>query len=625
MYKIFRNNIPRWIIYLFDITTALFALIVAYLLRFNFDIPSDEIPLMPTAFITLFLVRTSFYFIYRTYSGIIRYTSTEDAARIFLSVISGSAFIVLANILRYYLFDGKFLIPFSIVGIEFLATTFALITFRIGVKVFYMELKNPTKDRQNVIIYGAGEAGVITKRAIDRDGRSKLRVVGFIDDDKKKESKQIEQVKIFHSSKLLDLIEKYEPTTLIISTSLIKEKNRQEIIDICLQHDITVLSVPPINTWINGELSFKQIKAIKIDDLLGRKQINLDTEKVEETLLNKVVLVTGAAGSIGSEIVRQLHHFNPSKVILLDIAESALYELENELKNISSTAKAEVVIGDVRNEVRMRNVFKTFKPQIVFHAAAYKHVPLMENNPSESVGTNILGTKVVADLSDEFNVEKFVFISTDKAVNPTNVMGASKRFAELYVQDINQNSKTQYIVTRFGNVLGSNGSVIPLFKKQIEKGGPITVTHPDITRYFMTIPEACQLVLQAGTYGTGGEVFVFDMGKSVKIVDLAKKMVKLSGLKLGKDIQIVFTGLRPGEKLYEELLANDENTLPTPYDQIMIAKVHAISHENIENAINNLKKELDSQDNMKLVEIIKSVVEEYKSENSEFKVLDGSK
>jgi len=622
MQKIFQNNIPRWLIYLFDITTALLALVVAYLLRFNFDIPAEEIPLMPTAFITLFFVRTSFYFIYRTYSGIIRYTSTEDAARIFLSVISGSAFIVVANLSRYYLLDGKFLIPFSIIGIEFLATTFALITFRIGVKVFYMELKNPTKDRQNVLIYGAGEAGVITKRAIDRDGRSKLRVVGFIDDDKKKESKQIEQVKIFHTSKLLELIEKYEPTTLIISTSLIEENNRQEVIETCLQFDITILSVPPINTWINGELSFKQIKAIKIDDLLGRKEINLDTEKVENTLHDKVILVTGAAGSIGSEIVRQLLHFNPTKVVLLDIAESALYELENELKNIQSKVKTEVVIGDVRKLARMRNVFKTFEPNIVFHAAAYKHVPLMENNPSESVGTNILGTKIVADLANEFAVEKFVFISTDKAVNPTNVMGASKRFAELYVQDINQTSSTQYIVTRFGNVLGSNGSVIPLFKRQIEKGGPITVTHPEITRFFMTIPEACQLVLQAGTLGNGGEVFVFDMGESVKIVDLAKKMIKLSGLELGKDIQIEFTGLRPGEKLYEELLANNENTLPTPHQKIMIANVNAVAHDRISEAINILQQEIDSQNNMKLVEIIKSVVEEYKSENSEFESLD---
>lgn len=622
MQKIFQNNIPRWLIYLFDITTALLALVVAYLLRFNFDIPAEEIPLMPTAFITLFFVRTSFYFIYRTYSGIIRYTSTEDAARIFLSVISGSAFIVVANLSRYYLLDGKFLIPFSIIGIEFLATTFALITFRIGVKVFYMELKNPTKDRQNVLIYGAGEAGVITKRAIDRDGRSKLRVVGFIDDDKKKESKQIEQVKIFHTSKLLELIEKYEPTTLIISTSLIEENNRQEVIETCLQFDITILSVPPINTWINGELSFKQIKAIKIDDLLGRKEINLDTEKVENTLHDKVILVTGAAGSIGSEIVRQLLHFNPTKVVLLDIAESALYELENELKNIQSKVKTEVVIGDVRKLARMRNVFKTFEPNIVFHAAAYKHVPLMENNPSESVGTNILGTKIVADLANEFAVEKFVFISTDKAVNPTNVMGASKRFAELYVQDINQTSSTQYIVTRFGNVLGSNGSVIPLFKRQIEKGGPITVTHPEITRFFMTIPEACQLVLQAGSLGNGGEVFVFDMGESVKIVDLAKKMIKLSGLELGKDIQIEFTGLRPGEKLYEELLANNENTLPTPHQKIMIANVNAVAHDIISEAINILQQEIDSQNNMKLVEIIKSVVEEYKSENSEFESLD---
>jgi FlaA1/EpsC-like NDP-sugar epimerase len=382
------------------------------------------------------------------------------------------------------------------------------------------------------------------------------------------------------------------------------------------------LTVPPVSSWINGELSFKQIKKINIEELLERDAIKLDEDNISKQVKNKTVLVSGAAGSIGSEIVRQLIKYKPSKIILLDQSESPLYEMEMELAEKCKKEQYEIVIGDVRNKDRMQNLFKTLKPQIVFHAAAYKHVPMMENNPSESIFTNVLGTKVMADLSVEFGVEKFVMISTDKAVNPTNVMGASKRVAEIYTQSLGKKSKTKFITTRFGNVLGSNGSVIPRFRQQIEKGGPITITHPDITRYFMTIPEACQLVLEAGAMGTGGEIFIFDMGSSVKIIDLAKKMIKLSGLTLDKDINIVVTGLRPGEKLFEELLNDKEKTMPTHHAQIMIAKVKEYDLDAVAKDIDALISMFGSQNNNEIVTKMKNIVPEYISNNSEYEKLD---
>jgi FlaA1/EpsC-like NDP-sugar epimerase len=380
--------------------------------------------------------------------------------------------------------------------------------------------------------------------------------------------------------------------------------------------------VPPVTNWINGELSFNQIKSIKIEDLLERDPIKLDDLAISAQLKNKVVLITGAAGSIGSELARQCANYSPKKIYLLDQAESPLHELELEFNEKFKDTAFEVVIADIRNIERLKHVFNSFQPQIVFHAAAYKHVPMMENNPSESIFTNILGTKNTADLANEFKVERFVFVSTDKAVNPTNVMGASKRIAEIYIQSLGKKSQTKFITTRFGNVLGSNGSVIPRFKKQIEEGGPITITHPDITRYFMTIPEASQLVLEAGSIGKGGEIFVFNMGKSVKILDLARKMILLSGLKENRDIKIIFTGLRPGEKLFEELLADTENTLPTHHDQILIGKVREYDYEEVKNIINELIKLFNTQNNELIVQRMKDLVPEFKSNNSVFQKLD---
>jgi FlaA1/EpsC-like NDP-sugar epimerase len=445
-----------------------------------------------------------------------------------------------------------------VIVIDALVTIFIMISSRLAIKAIYFESRNPDKEKINVIIYGAGESGIITKRTLDRDAAVRYKVVGFIDDDEKKKGRSLEGVFVYSTSKLTELIHENQVESVIISIQNLAPTVKNKIIDECIQHNVKVLNVPPVAKWINGELSFNQIKSINIEELLEREPIQLNTGEINHQLNNKIILITGAAGSIGSELARQCLKFKPSLLLLLDQAESPLHELDLEFKEILQSQIHEVVIADVRNKERLTNVFKTFKPEIVFHAAAYKHVPMMEDNPSESILTNVLGTKNMADLSSIFHVEKFVMISTDKAVNPTNVMGASKRIAEIYIQCIGTTSETKFITTRFGNVLGSNGSVIPRFKKQIELGGPITITHPDITRFFMTIPESCQLVLEAGCMGKGGEIFVFDMGQSVKIVDLARKMIKLSGLTENKDIKIIYTGLRPGEKMLESLISETQ-------------------------------------------------------------------
>ena len=416
------------------------------------------------------------------------------------------------------------------------------------------------------------------------------------------------------------LYEKHNIDTVIIAIQNPKAERRKALLDECIELKIKVQKVPNPKSWINGEFSSKQFVKAKIEDLLGREEIKLSVEKINNKIFGKKILVTGAAGSIGSGLVKQIAHFNPELVILFDQAESALYDLQWDLRESYPNLNFEIVIGDVTHDKRVKNLIESFKPHIVYHAAAYKHVPLMELNPSEAVKTNILGTKILADQCDQNKVEKFIFISTDKAVNPTNVMGASKRAAEIYVQGKNANSNTQYITTRFGNVLGSNGSVIPLFQKQIENGGPITITDERINRFFMSIPEACQLVLEAGTMGNGGEIYVFDMGESVKIIDLAKKMISLSGLTINKDIEIKITGLRPGEKLYEELLANEENTIATHHEKILIAKTSV--KENMSEKIDKLIDLIDSQQNNQLVLLLKSIIPEYLSQNSEYEELD---
>jgi len=605
-----------------DLVICFFAIIIAYLVRFNFNIPEVEIKGFPFVFSVIIGVRLLSFLITGTYKGIVKHTSSKDSQRIFVTLTIGSLAFVAVNLIFYYGINKTFPIPFSIIIIDYMATLFLMITLRVLFKSIYTEIMNPYREKSNVIIFGAGESGIITKRTLDKDAGLKYKVLAFIDEDAKKEGKILEGVKILGLNKLDDLLSKEDVAHLIISVQQLSSARKKMLIDTCLKYDTKVLNVPPVSNWINGQLSFKQIKKIQIEELLEREPIKLSEENIKQQLSDKVILVTGAAGSIGSEMVRQIVHFSPKKIILLDQAESPLYDMELELGDDPNHVPYEIVIGDIRNKERMENLFKTFQPNYVFHAAAYKHVPMMENNPSESIFTNVLGTKVIADLAVQYNIERFVMVSTDKAVNPTNVMGASKRIAEIYIQSLSTTANTKFITTRFGNVLGSNGSVIPRFRKQIESGGPITITHPDITRFFMTIPEACQLVLEAGTSGEGGEIYIFDMGESVKILDLAKKMIKLSGLTLDKDIKITYTGLRPGEKLYEELLANEENTIATHHNQIMIAKVKKYDFQEVDTKINQLISSFNAQNNFQIVTQMKALVPEFKSKNSVYEELD---
>ncbi|CAN5328766.1 nucleoside-diphosphate sugar epimerase/dehydratase [soil metagenome] len=619
---LFQRNMPRWIIFFIDMGICLFSLILAYLVRFNFSIPKVEISAFPLVFGLVLGIRAISFLFSKTFQGIVKYTSSKDAQRIFGVITIGSLLYVVVNCIFYYFINHTFPIPFSIVIIDYMATAFLMISLRVMFKALYLELTNPNKEKRSVVIFGAGESGIITKRTLDRDAGTKYKVLGFIDDDAKKQGKKLEGATIFNINKLNSLLEENDVSNLIISVQNLTPSKKQQIVDICLNHNTKVLNVPPVSNWINGELSFRQIKKVQIEELLEREPIQLDKENIKKQVSNKTILITGAAGSIGSEIVRQIIRFNPKKIILVDQAESPLYEMEMELFDKYKQQSYEIVMGDIRNKERMENVFKTFEPEIIFHAAAYKHVPMMENNPSESISTNVAGTKNLADLAVQYKAEKFVMVSTDKAVNPTNVMGASKRIAEIYAQSLGKNSSTKFITTRFGNVLGSNGSVIPRFRQQIENGGPITITDPNITRFFMTIPEACQLVLEAGAMGNGGEIFIFDMGESVKIVDLAKKMIKLSGLTLDKDISIIYTGLRPGEKLYEELLADQENTIPTHHKQIMIAKVKEYDFASTSASINELIDLFGKQNNQSIVKKMKELVPEFKSNNSVYEKLD---
>ena len=617
------RHTPRWIIFFIDLTIGLFSFVLAYYLRFNFTIPSDELERLSYAIPLVVLVKCLSFLSGKTYAGVIRYTGSKDAERVFLVVTAGSVALALTNIATYFSAFGMFVIPYSIVIIDYVTTVFLMTAYRIAVKTLYLEITNPAKAKSSMLIFGAGTAGVITKRTLDRDAGSKYNVSAFVDDDPKKAGKTLEGVKIYHSAKLDEVLSNNKITQVIISAHNMKAARKQDLVDICIKHNIRVLTLPPVNRWIKGELSYRQIKRIKIEDLLERDPIKLDEDRLTEQLKGKRMLVTGGAGSIGSEIARQIIRYNPSKLILLDQAESPLYDLELELGEKYHLTNFEMVLGDIRNEARMENLFNTYKPELVYHAAAYKHVPAMENNPSEAVLVNVLGTRIIADLAVKHGVKKFVYVSTDKAVNPTNVMGASKRIAEIYTQSLSKHQNvTKFITTRFGNVLGSNGSVILRFKKQIDEGGPVTVTDPEVSRYFMTIPEACQLVLEAGAMGEGGEIFIFDMGESIKVDDLAKKMIKLSKLTLDKDIQLVYTGLRPGEKLKEELLNSDENTKQTHHPKIMIAKVREYDWETIYKETDKLIDLFKFQNNDAIVKKMKQMVPEFISSNSVYEKLD---
>jgi len=570
----------------------------------------------------------------RIHIGLIRYSNTRDMLRIF-----GSTFI--ASLLYWVILNAWLvrvihvdLVTLNLVLlINFSVSSTLLILLRTTVKsVFFYLANNTATKKTTVLIYGSDDNAVLVKQALEASANTNFSVVGFVDGGSKKIDKEIQQVRVYHIDKLGKLKEKHDVDKLIIMNHNLDEQAKKAALENCLALGIQVLTVPPSDQWIYGKLNPQQIKDLKIEDLLQRKPIKIDNTRISEDLHGKRVLITGAAGSIGSEIVTQVLGYKPAMVVLCDQAESPLHEMKLEVEEKFPNVPTTIFIADVRNQQRMHKLFADYRPEVVFHAAAYKHVPMMEENPSEAVLTNVLGTKHVADLSVAFGTEKFVMVSTDKAVNPSNVMGTTKRIAEIYIQALKDNpvnnrpgiQPTRFVTTRFGNVLGSNGSVIPRFRAQIQKGGPITVTHPEITRYFMTIPEAVQLVLEAGTMGTGGEIFIFDMGQPVKITDLALKMIKLAGLQPEKDIKIVYTGLRPGEKLYEELLNAGEHTMPTHHPKIKIAQVITYPYKTVAADIEELLELNKGQDDEAIVNKMKEIVPEFISKNSQYEYLDNN-
>lgn len=624
--------LPRWIIATLDSIIIFHCALFGYLVRFNFELNLiEEYDAFAGSF-TFMLGGLLVMQNTRSYEGIVRHTGFRDGSNIFMTVIINFALFLFLNFFSGNFLNERFFLPVSVLIIASLSSLVMLIFYRLLVKELFVYLKNGfvQKEFRKTVIFGAGEAGIIAQEAIKRDSKSQINIVAFLDDDIKKEGKNIDGKRIYHGlSDLESLTRESGVTDLIIAVRDLSVLRKNQIIDECLRLNISVSKVPPVDQWINGGLTAGAIREIKIEDLLSRDQIILDNPQIEQDLKGKIVLVTGSAGSIGSELCRQISHYHPRLLVMLDIAESALYDVEQEFKEHYPGCKIKVILGDVRNKKKMKEVFRELKPQVVFHAAAYKHVPMMENYPEEAIHANVIGTKILSDLSVLSQVEKFVFVSTDKAVNPTNVMGASKRAAEMYVQALNEYLEnhhkkfhTKFITTRFGNVLGSNGSVIPLFKKQIMHGGPLTVTHPEITRYFMTIPEACQLVLEAGVMGNGGEIYVFDMGEPVKILDLAKKMIQLSGKKVDQDIKIQFTGLREGEKLYEELLNDFETVKITHHPKIKIARVSPSSYHKISGQIEIFEDLIGKNNETDLVRHLKTLVPEFISNSSRFEVLD---
>lgn len=623
-----QKQTPRWLVLLIDVhfTVLSFILALAIVWKSNWSFGLQNSAIIALAVCLTYAVS---YLVFKSYTGIIRHTGLREIVNVLKAT---SAALLLLFLMLIFIQDPYIDENFTLVVLHYLITTITLVFLRVLYKNAYARLVQPHSGKKNLLIYGAGNSGIITYNALMAERNVNNVVYAFIDDNPKLYRSRIDGVKVIAPKEVTkELMAKENIEEVIISIQNIALEDFNKIVDTFEDFPVKLKIVPPLNNWIDGKLEAKEIQEIRIEDLLGRKSIRLEKDSIRKEVEGKVVLVTGAAGSIGSEISRQLLHYNCKKVILLDQAETALYELK--LSCVASIKKTQAnvkfIVGDVRDYNRVNAIFKGLRPDLVFHAAAYKHVPLMEENPYEAIATNIKGTKHVVDAAAKYGVSKFVMVSTDKVVNPTNVMGATKRVAELYVNHFTQKqSDTNYVITRFGNVLGSNGSVIPLFRSQLAEGGPLTVTHPEVTRYFMTIPEACQLVLEAGAMAKGGEIFVFDMGSPIKILDLAKRMIQLSGLNYPTDIDIEITGLRLGEKIYEELLADGENTKPTHHEKIMIARVRENTIPEFDDIINNLINLTHSNQkmlNLKLVGMLKELVPEYKSNNSIFESLDQSK
>jgi len=614
-----RYSLPRWLVFIFDNTAVFLIFVFAYFVRFNFasaDIHLSGVIVHGAIASFVYLI---FSILFRSYAGILRHTTLTDITLLFAVTTSSLMILIGISMVSRLLAWGYYLtVPISIILIHYVSITVFLFFSRIFVKMIFRFATMTRRITKKVLIYGAGEMGFVVKRVLLSDPLSAFNVIGFIDDNKKLQGKKINGLPVFSSEVLnTNFLYKHKINTLIIAIKNVKPGRKSEILRTAIDLGLEILETPAIDKWLGGQLNVQQLQNVKLEDLLGRDPIRLNLDLIRQGLNDKTILVTGAAGSIGSEIVRQLALFNIKKAVLIDYAETPMFHLDNELRQHFSHLQFDLILADITNAEKMELVFNQHRPEIVFHAAAYKHVPLMEANPHEAFRVNVGGTKLITDLSIKYGVKKFVMISSDKSVNPANIMGASKHLCEMLVQSRVQekDKNTQFVITRFGNVLGSNGSVIPIFEKQIKDGGPVTVTHPEVTRYFMTIPEACELVLEAGFMGKGSEIYVFDMGDPVPIVDLAYQMIQLSGLVPERDIEVIFTGLRPGEKLFEELLTKEENTLPTHHPKIKIARVKKIDNMIFNEKVDKLLSDLYSLSKHEIVNFFEDMVPEYKNMN----------
>jgi FlaA1/EpsC-like NDP-sugar epimerase len=647
-YRLIKNRptVPRWIIFVLDLAICALSLFYAYLLRFNMDFESVKHSGIAAPVLLVTGLNIIFFRLFRTSEGIIRLSSAQEGLRC-VSAVLCSSLVLLLSIIICGVLEWSFIVPSSVLFIYFFIASFLIFAYRILIKELYHRSLKEKLTAENVIVFGKTTNGSLLKNALESISGHQYKVIAFVDGNENLWGKSIDNAKIYSWEQIKLIAKKLNTKYLFLASDDMEIDSKNEIVDYCLLKNIIVKVIPGVQKWVDGQLHTRQIKNLQIEDLLNRPSIKLAPEQVKEYLTGKKILITGAAGSIGSEIVKQLTGIRVEQLVLCDNWETGLYELQNQLQQLSGNRENIIVlVCNVRHRDTMESLFKTYRPDIVFHAAAYKHVPLMEMHPCEAVMNNVLGTRVLADLAVKYSVERFVFISTDKAINPTNIMGASKRIAEMYLGELQNSQKqienrvadnfngqenvifykkshTKFITTRFGNVLGSNGSVIPRFQEQIDKGGPVTVTHPEITRFFMTIPEACSLVLEAGTMGKGGEIFVFDMGEPVKIIDLACKMIKLAGLVPQKDIKIDFIGLRPGEKLYEELLHDSEEVIKTHHKKIMISRVNNENTDNIAGNVDNLISLAAQNKNLAVVKQMKLIVKEFKSKNSVYEKLDG--
>ena len=617
--------LPTWCIFLLDVFLVVMSVMLACMLRYDLTTVFSSGSVLPKAILWIVLVNMIFFAVFHTYANIIRFSSFIDIMHIFGALTTSFILLVAASIVCEIGFDYDFL-PYSVLIISFVFSFAAMAVMRIFIKVLYERVNFDEKHGTNVFIFGTREYGVDIAKSIRSKSHYKYRLKGFISSEPSFFDKVIMGVKVYpFNDDLMSILEAKNIDAVIVTPYNMNKLKESNFTEQLLSRNIRIMVLPNLSEWNENSSSITNLKELQIEDLLQRDPIQIDMHKIASHLEGKRVMITGAAGSIGSEIVRQVASFNPYNLVLIDQAETPLHDIRLELQSRWMEIEAETIVADISNETRMEHIFEQYRPQYVFHAAAYKHVPMMEDNASEAIQNNVKGTRILADLAVKYKTEKFVMISTDKAVNPSNVMGCSKRICEIYVQSLAKklgnegNKTTQFITTRFGNVLGSNGSVIPLFRKQIEQGGPVTVTHPEIIRYFMTIPEACRLVLEAGSMGNGGEIYIFDMGKPVKILDLAKQMISLSGR---RDIQIKFTGLRHGEKLYEVLLNDKEHTKPTYNDKIMIADVREYDYDEVKKKIEDLEEVSTTYDQMKIVEKMKELVPEYVSKNSIFEQLD---